>query len=221
MRTIFLIIFTILLSKSLFAQVYDTMNPIFDVNPGTEEIYRIRLIDGKTYYAKILQLNSTEVILLQHGSDTVNIQINQIEKVAKKRQTWIRSVGIGLGIPYGTIGANLDIKLHEYFYLSGGIGISTHILQSYAIGSKIILRPEYRVWRPRFSIFYNAPIRGIGLGLGQQWTLGANKKWAIDLDVQYVVPIDIYNQQSRPHNSYLMLGGLKNIAFSYGFRYCF
>jgi hypothetical protein len=55
----------------------------------------------------------------------MTINTNDITEVKKKHSYNSNgSLGIGMGSPYGVLGANLDLKLFNVIYATGGLGTS-------------------------------------------------------------------------------------------------
>lgn len=59
----------------------------------------------------------------------------------------------GAGIPYGILGANLEVFIGDYFSLAGGAGI-TPVTSNFAAGGSIYLVDKNQDIKPRLSAYY-------------------------------------------------------------------
>ncbi len=109
------------------------------------------------------------------------------------------SFGLGLGVPYGVLGANLDVNVAPNLNLSAGIGTTVLAGIGYSFGLKYFFMPIERTFRPRISAYYgvntvveyigggdNESYVGINLGIGTQWMWGKTKSNGLDLDIIYI-----------------------------------
>jgi len=108
------------------------------------------------------------------------------------------SVGAGLGAAYGTLGLNVDVSLHDYFSLSGGIGTTVFAGAGYAIGARGYMRPRTKMWRPRISVHYGVngliavededaeKFAGLILGAGFNQMFGTRLKHGFDFEIVYM-----------------------------------
>jgi hypothetical protein len=117
------------------------------------------------------------------------------------------SAGVGLGIPYGVLGVNVEFSpllpgmaesaIHDYFSLSAGVGYSPAGL-AYAFGCRIYpMGKEDRI-RPRISGYYGVVamieyyyddydrLEGFAFGGGALYKI--NRKFSADLEVLYILP---------------------------------
>jgi len=98
--------------------------------------------------------------------------------------------GVGVGIPYGGIGVNLEIKLNDYFALTTGIGSMKNYL-SLIGGVKVYMFSAGHYFRPRISVYYGnigVIANKVSDGLsGSAFGVGFDRKisnsWSIDFDV--------------------------------------
>lgn len=144
------------------------------------------------------------------------------ELITTKPDTAKHSIGIGLGIPYGILGLNLDINLVNNLNLSAGLGSTIRAGAGYSIGFKFFLTPIDNIFRPRVSAYYgintivvfegnedlNKAYRGLSLGLGAQ-LLWQKTKNGFDFDVYYIA------------TSEADVSGLRRVAICLGFRRAF
>lgn len=105
------------------------------------------------------------------------------------------SFGLGLGIPYGVIGINLDQKLFYNLYASVGTGRALSIGPSYSLGMKCFFNSVEYSFRPRFSAYFGTngydedkdeSYTGFSLGLGFQYMYGKSKSNGFDIDIIYI-----------------------------------
>jgi len=116
----------------------------------------------------------------------------------KSENTW----GVGLGIPYGVLGGNIDINIAPNFNLSAGIGTSIVAGLGYNVGLKYFFSSVENSFRPRISAYYgvNSAVlkkfpnkedegeayTGASIGLGAQWMWGESKTSGLDFDIIYL-----------------------------------
>lgn len=119
------------------------------------------------------------------------------------------SAGVGLGIPYGVLGVNVefnpllpgiaDATIQDYFSLSAGVGFSPAGL-AYAFGLRIYPMGKEKRIRPRISGYYGIVamieyyygdydrLEGFAFGGGALYKI--NRKISVDLEVLYIMPND-------------------------------
>lgn len=155
------------------------------------------------------------------------------------------SFGIGMGIPYGIFGINIDLMMSDTLAVSGGIGHTIFAGMGYNFGVKYYLREIGNTWRPRLMAFYGTnslidvvghysywktyndvseTYDGLTLGIGQQWTFGESKKHGLDLDLMWIVSRGGFDDRvdELDHQGYDMNDiGTGRIKISFGYRYCF
>ena len=86
------------------------------------------------------------------------------------------SFGVGLGIPYGILGGNIDINVAPNLNLSAGIGTTVLAGIGYSFGFKYFFMPIERTFRPRVSAYYgvNTAIEYIGGSKDNESFTGVN-----------------------------------------------
>lgn len=72
--------------------------------------------------------------------------------------------GIGAGIPYGGVGANLEININDYFVLTGGAGLIKGYLSTIG-GLRIYMFSANNYFRPRISLYAG----NVGIIENQGW----------------------------------------------------
>jgi len=114
------------------------------------------------------------------------------------------SFGVGFGIQYGIIGANVDVNIARNLNVTAGLGTTVFAGAGYNLGLKYFLTPLNRTFRPRIAAYYgvNAIIvkeyvgitkddegenyTGLSLGIGGQWMWGETKTNGLDFDIMYL-----------------------------------
>jgi len=121
---------------------------------------------------------------------------------ARKKSYFI--IGLGYGIPYGTIGMNCEFntifpteeKIFDYFSITAGFGYFTGGIK-YAFGLRGYPLKREGNWWPRISIYYGTVAfykyygkyknaSGPAFGAGVVWM--SAKKISIDIELQYRIP---------------------------------
>jgi hypothetical protein len=107
------------------------------------------------------------------------------------------TIGVGVGIPYGVIGVNIDINVAPNLNLTGGIG-SAIVGLGYNFGAKYFFSDVSHSFRPRvLAVYgtnsmlqvtnassYNKAYTGLSLGAGVQsmW----NETSGVDIDLMFI-----------------------------------
>jgi hypothetical protein len=140
------------------------------------------------------------------------------------------NIGAGLGIPYGTIGVNIDVPLDSYFCITGGIGTAL-IDVAYNLGGRYYLSDPSKHFRFRVSALYgvNAILlvigssgndrtyNGLSLGVGGQWMWGESRSNGIDIDC-IIIAVRGYNLDELKKQGYLF-NEPSRIKLSIGYRH--
>ena len=109
------------------------------------------------------------------------------------------SFGLGLGIPYGILGVNMDFCVAPGIDLSLGIGSTLVAGIGYNAGVKYFFQPPEKKFRPKISAFFgtntaiefiggdkdNEAYNGLSIGVGGQWLFGKSRRNGIDFDIFY------------------------------------
>lgn len=133
-------------------------------------------------------------------------------------------IGLGIGIPYGIYGGNLEINTGDYASLSFGLGYGP-AGAAYAVGGRLYCLPRDRKFRPYFSLHYGVVavlenqmaagtqyenIQGTAFGIGYRHTY-RRSSWDFDvLFLNYDVPAGAQKNTSN-----------ENIKFSFGYGWHF
>lgn len=104
------------------------------------------------------------------------------QQLAKEKEPINNSFGIGIGVPYGIIGENIDFNLVSNINGSFGLGTTYFAGASYNVGLKLFFKDALQVYRPRVFMFYginsvdkyertddNNSYSGLSFGLGSQF----------------------------------------------------
>lgn len=144
------------------------------------------------------------------------------------------SFGIGLGIPYGILGANVDYRIASNLCVSAGIGTTVIAGIGYSAGLKFyFVSPENKL-RPRISAFYgvNSAVEkkggsdpgkesfsGLSIGAGIQWMWGVSRSNGLDFDLFYLATSGLDIDKIRDQGYSVSDPG--NVTFSVGYRRAF
>ena len=128
------------------------------------------------------------------------------------------SLGIGIGVPYGVLGLNGDLRMLGNLEASVGVGTTMYDHVGIEGGLRYVLTSASDPFKPRLSCFYgtnnivyfdlNEDLRrdysGMALGFGFRY-LPPGLKLGCDVDVLYLIPTN-YSKQ------------IPNVALSFGLR---
>ena len=209
------------------------------------EVSKVLLKNGTVVKGKVIEKKPDGSIVFETiDGFTLTIDSEDIYQIVSVQFPKTGSVGIGLGVPYGILGFNIDFTVANNLNLSGGIGTTIFAGVGYSIGAKYFFRDVGHTWRPRVLIFYgiNSMIyteiytedysgevdeswkySGLTLGIGQQWTFGESKRHSFDLDLMYLATQgDFHDKKEKLEDEgYDITGGDAKIKISLGYRYCF
>jgi hypothetical protein len=235
MKNIWLLLILELIAEVIVAQNNSNQNLFTDIEPGSKHYYILRLRDGTDLQARIISIDNVNVLLLDSDGKSISMPRQDILGVKQKEFKGKGSIGLGFGIPYGGLGINAELPLHDLVHLSGGIGTAIYVTPIANVGSRIYLRSgDYR-WRPRFSAFYghncfvftndiNETISGITLGIGQQFYLGISKSFGFDFDVLFITNQSKFEKRIEELEEEGYSFDVKKtgmVKLSLGVRYCF
>lgn len=189
---------------------------------GTNQWFLISTSDQSPVKAKIVSIEGNHIIIKEKSGGSSKIDRNTILNIEKIPYGKLGTFGVGFGIPYGTLGINVEFNLVPYLSVTGGLGTTIFSGLGYSIGLKGYFRKPGKVWRPRASIYYginglyaedinhpdNKKYTGITAGLGQLFLW---KKHGFDLDLIYLITSKLWEEHSG--------GG--RIKLSIGYRYAF
>ncbi len=86
----------------------------------------------------------------------------------------MNSFGVGLGIPYGVLGASVDVNVAPKLNVTLGVGTTVLAGIGYNFGLKYFFTPPNRTFRPRVSAYY-----GVNSMIQVQGSLtGPNNHWS-------------------------------------------
>lgn len=151
---------------------------------------------------------------------------------------------MGLGIPYGIYGANLDINVVHNLDLSLGGGLASIGLDpAYNLG----LRYSFISWkdpsslnRLRLSAYYGInsmlwvyqisyygsseerkTYEGFSFGIGMQQLIGKTKTYGFDFDIFYLETNRLDRDIEKLRNEGYDVEKTRNVKISFGFRFAF
>lgn len=150
------------------------------------------------------------------------------EPPAVKKNSW----GVGLGIPYGVLGANVDINVASNLNVSFGLGTTILAGVGYNFGFKYFLAPIENGFRPRVLAFYgiNAvsvigddtdTYTGFSVGAGFQWMWGASKSSGLDFDIIYLASTGYDIDELRARYPGYTIEDFGKVKISIGYRHSF
>lgn len=119
--------------------------------------------------------------------------------------------GLGLGIPYGLLGGNLEYSMNDYTALSGGVGIAPGGL-AWSVGARLYT-PAMGRFRPRLSAYHGVVavlekysfysdteyenLTGEAFGIGGEWEMSNGDFLAVDiLGVSVDIPDNVIERGS-------------------------
>lgn len=132
-------------------------------------------------------------------------------------------LGVGVGLPYGWYGFNLETPLYRQLYISGGAGPILHkgniLSTGFSIGPALYLRQgTANAWQPKFlalygtngyAVHYTKQIyTGVTLGFSNNFMFGQEKKHGFTIDLLYIASSGFYKEHED-----------ENGRFKIGFAY--
>jgi hypothetical protein len=143
------------------------------------------------------------------------------------------SWGVGIGIPYGIMGVNVDCNVMPYMDLSVGLGTNLVDDFAYNLGAKVYLASPEKHFRPRLSCYYgintvvtdedcfgietdSTNYKGVSLGIGANVSWGQTGRHGLDFDLIYIASTeaDIDQLKAEGYDT----SGLDGIKISLGYR---
>lgn len=149
------------------------------------------------------------------------------EEIAKN--SW----GVGIGIPYGIVGVNLDRNVLPNTDLSLGLGTNLYDDVAYNFGVKYYLASEEKCFRPRISCYYgvntvvteknyfglvnnSTNYNGLSLGVGANVSWGSTRRHGLDFDLIYIASTEADTERLKAEGYDLQ--NEKDIKVSVGYR---
>jgi hypothetical protein len=241
MKPLYLTVLLLIVTSFLYAQNSNTTNPFAAVEMGSKTYYNIKLQNNSVIKARVVSVDPNQVLLLLPGGESMTVPTKEVVLVSKQSYNSYGSVGVGFGIPYGMLGANLDLKLVSVLYATGGIGTGIYVTPMYNIGLKCFLRSGNYKFRPRVMAGYGTTsmlniednsgntvekgsLKGMTVAAGFQWALNITKTVAFDCDVVYILDDSEFEgrlayYKSQGYNFDIESSG--NFKVSVGLRYIF
>ncbi|MEE9463981.1 MAG: hypothetical protein V3W14_00220 [Candidatus Neomarinimicrobiota bacterium] len=209
-------------------------------NVFPQEISRIYLNNGDIIKGRIIEtVPDVSIVVELKGGSILTYQLSEVSRIETIPMKKAGSLGVGLGIPYGVIGANIEYALENNINLTAGIGTTVFAGSGYNVGVKYYLKDIGYTGRPRISAYYgtnaliavtvfggediNETFSGLTLGFGQLWMWGDSKKHGLDLDLMYLLTTGSYDERKEEIEDqyYTTLEDLGKIKISIGYRYGF
>lgn len=85
---------------------------------------------------------------------TVLLMLAAVASAQETAQKERSSIAIGLGVPYGVLGVNVDIGVAPRLALSGGVGTTVLAGMGYNFGAKYFLASQESSFRPLVGAYY-------------------------------------------------------------------
>jgi len=146
-----------------------------------------------------------------------------------------RTFGVGLGIPYGVVGVNVDFKIEDHVNLSAGIGSTVFAGVGYSLGMKYFITSPESTVRPRLSAFYGTnyvfvkeyygtdrddegeTYNGLTIGVGLLFMMGESKSNGFDIDLMYIATTSFDAEEKRSEG--FVFDESNDVKFSIGYRH--
>ena len=121
-------------------------------------------------------------------------------------------LGLGMGLPYGWNGVNLEIPIFEQLYFNGGAGLiylrandnRSVTSPAYNVGLALHLNPSEKFWQPKLMALYGIngfawnfnkeSYRGITLGFGNDFMFGKSRRHGFSFDLLYIASSAFYDK---------------------------
>jgi hypothetical protein len=148
----------------------------------------------------------------------------------------VDSWGVGVGIPYGAIGANLDCNIiPDVLDLSLGVGVYPWADDlAHNIGLKLYFASKEKSFRPRLSCYYGTntyveepswfsdeytAYNGVTIGIGASVAFGRTHRHGLDFDLMYIASTkaDLDDLKTRGYDT----SDANDINISIGYRHFF
>ncbi|MFH1894135.1 MAG: hypothetical protein ABIK83_15810 [Candidatus Zixiibacteriota bacterium] len=157
------------------------------------------------------------------------------EFISERKPPSGRTFGVGLGIPYGVIGVNVDFKVDDFVNLSAGIGSTVFAGLGYSIGMKYFITSPESAVRPRLSAYYGTnyvfvreyygidrddegeTYNGLTLGIGLLFMMGNSRSNGFDIDIMYITTTSFDAVEKRSEG--FVFDESKDVKFSVGYRH--
>jgi hypothetical protein len=207
----------------------------------SQEISKIHMKNGDMVKGQIIETVPDQYIRVEMKDGSImTFQLADVARIEPIPVAKQGSMGLGLGIPYGTLGANVDYAINDYISLTGGIGTSVFAGPAYNVGIKLYLKGVGQKARPRVSAYYgvNAVIvvldemtdeflvqethHGLSVGIGQQWMWGDRRNKGLDVDLMLIVTSTYKDRAPEVEDEYgTELTEFGDIKISIGYRFGF
>jgi hypothetical protein len=140
------------------------------------------------------------------------------------------TIGVGLGIPYGILGFNVDVNIAPNVNFTGGIGTAV-VGVGYNLGFKYFFADASKSLRPRVLAVYGTnsilqvtnassfdkAYTGLSLGGGVQYMWGESQTSGVDFDIIYIATSGLDVNDLK--NQGIIVEEPSKIKISIGYRY--
>jgi hypothetical protein len=189
------------------------------------KIYKGRTVtDIPPDYLEI-QLNNGEIIKVLYSDIVKREYDTQSDKIIIPKKDSLTnannyakegSIGLGIGIPFGGLGANIEYMFAENFAATLGLGFSSSgkaIIgggRIYFASKKSNLRPIFDVYFGNNLLLSDYPSFGFNLGAGFKAMFDKRKKHGLEIELLYVLTSSgLSSYQSDPNS---------RLGYSIGYR---
>lgn len=138
-------------------------------------------------------------------------------------------LAVGVGLPYGWNGINLETPLYRQLYVSGGAGAilnsGTIIGTGFSAGPALYLRQgTANTWQPKFLALYGTNgyavhytkqlYKGVTLGFSNNFMFGREKKHGFTFDLLYIASSGFYKEHEDENGRFKV-----GLAYKYLLRH--
>lgn len=201
------------------------------------KMYTIFMKNGNVLQGRLTEFNDQLLkVKINDGPVVFTINIEDISRIFEIPIAKKGSIGAGLGVPYGILGFNAELAVHDYINLSAGLGTTVFAGLGYGLGAKGYFKPIGEKWRPRVSAHYGVnslimldddwdtseKFAGLVLGLGIQGMFGINRNHGFDFDIVYLATMgDLYDRVDQLEKSGYTVNERGRVRVSLGYRFGF
>jgi hypothetical protein len=241
MKKIIIVILCCFITSLMYSQQSNSDSLFTNVEVGSTKYYEIKLTNGTVYKVRIVSVDNENALMLLPNGQSMNTSITNIASIKEQSYNSVGSIGLGIGIPYGFLGANLDLKLYKSLYATGGLGTGIFVNPMYSVGLKCYLVPGNHKFRPRVMANYGTTsmiyvqntygggvekdcFKGATIGGGFQYGLNITRCLGVDFDIIYILDDSelenkIETLQNQGYDMDIVAKG--NVKISMGLRYIF
>ncbi|MEI6090837.1 MAG: hypothetical protein WCR42_10325 [bacterium] len=147
------------------------------------------------------------------STENINIKEDSYPKIG--------SFGLGIGIPYGIVGANAELMFNDIVAVTAGFGYAIYTYGACA-GGRIYFTPRESNFRPMVNVYYGTNVlalnnsyqmksAGFNAGAGFKWMFGKKKRSGVEIEFIYILTSRLLNQRYEHDN-------IKTLKVCLGYR---